>query len=436
MENTNEKIEYRGILVGLQITDTSKPEHKEDIEASMKELEELSKAAEVEVLGKIIQNRPAVDVTYFIGKGKTGEIKEMAENMEANIIIFNNELSGAQIRNLEQEIGIDVIDKTTLILDIFAKRALSKEGKLQVELAQLKYRLPRLQGLGEKLSRTGAGIGARGPGEKKLETDRRHIKEQIYDIKEELKEIAKNREIQRSQRVKSKLPIVALVGYTNAGKSTLTNELMKFHKEYDKEKEVFVKDMLFATLDVSLRKGVLRNGEEYLLTDTVGFVSDLPHDLVNAFKATLEEVKYADLLVHVIDASNKEYNLQMNTTLSVLKELEVMDKPIINVFNKVDKLDYDKNFIDVENKVYISAKTGYNMEMLLEKIEEAISKNKHIITFKFPFERGDIVSYLHKNYKFESEEYLEDGVMIKASVSLEDKNRLEKYIVEELIQKW
>ncbi|MGL5439803.1 MAG: GTPase HflX [Filifactoraceae bacterium] len=430
MEDIIEKIEYRGILVGLHVTDQNKPEYKVDLEPSMKELKELSNSAGIEVLGTLVQNRPSVDVTYYIGKGKTEEIRELANSMEANIIIFNNELSGAQIRNLENEIGVSIIDRTMLILDIFAKRALTHEGRLQVELAQLKYRLPRLKGMGENLSRTGSGIGARGPGEKKLETDRRHIKSQIYEIQQELKEIVKNREIQRGARIKAKLPIIALVGYTNAGKSTLTNVLMSTHKNYEDSKKVFVKDMLFATLDISLRKGELPNGEEYLLTDTVGFVSDLPHDLVEAFKATLEEISFADLLVHVIDASNVEYKLQIDTTLNVLKELGVEGKPIINVFNKVDKIDYEKNFINLDNKVYISAKNGYNVNLLLEKIQEEISNNKHIVTFKIPFERGDIVNYLHKNYKVADEDYIEDGIIIRVSISVEDKNRLAKFIIE------
>lgn len=431
MESTVDKIEYRAILVGLHVTDQNKPEYKADLEPSMKELKELAKAADVEVLGLLVQNRPSVDVTFYIGKGKTEEIKELAQTMEANIIIFNNELSGAQIRNLEEEIGINVIDRTMLILDIFAKRALTREGRLQVELAQLKYRLPRLKGIGSQMSRAGAGIGARGPGEKKLETDRRHIKDQIHEIQQELKDIIKNREVQRSARIKAKLPIIAMVGYTNAGKSTLTNVLMSSHKDFEETKQVFVKDMLFATLDVSLRKGSLPNGEDYLLTDTVGFVSDLPHDLVDAFKATLEEVTFADLLVHVIDASNLDHKLQIDTTMSVLKELGADNKPIIHAFNKIDKIDYEKTFVDVDNKIYLSAKTGYNMELLLERIQEEISNNKHIVNFKIPFERGDVVSYLHKNYKIENEEYVEDGVSLSLSISLEDKNRLAKFIVEE-----
>ena len=326
-----EKQQERALLIGLNITTNVKKIDDIDINESMEELKELAKAAGAEVVGSLIQNRPAIDAAYYVGKGKVEELRAYCEATDATMVIFNDELSGAHIRNLEEAVGRKVIDRTTLILDIFAQRALSKEGKLQVELAQLRYRMPRLYGMGGEMSRTGAGIGTRGPGEQKLEIDKRIILNKIADIRKELKEVSKNRETQRVQRMKSNIPIVALVGYTNAGKSTLLNELIKTHKDYEEEKEVFVKNMLFATLDVTLRKATLPNKRDFLVVDTVGFVSKLPHDLVNAFKATLEEVQYADLILHVIDATNSSYELQKQTTEAVFKDEEVGDTKTIIV---------------------------------------------------------------------------------------------------------
>ena len=276
----NKELQEKALLVGLNITSTARRSDDIDINDSMEELKELAKAAGAEVVGSVVQNRQSKEAASYIGKGKVEEIKAYSESLGATMIVFNDELSGAQIRNIEEIVGKKVIDRTTLVLDIFAQRAKSKEGKLQVELAQLKYRLPRLYGMGGEMSRTGAGIGTRGPGEQKLEVDKRNILNKAADIRRELKEVKKNRETQRVQRIKSNVPIVALVGYTNAGKSTLLNELIKTHKDYEKEKEVFAKDMLFATLDVTLRKALLPNKKEFLAVDTVGFGSKLPHDLV------------------------------------------------------------------------------------------------------------------------------------------------------------
>lgn len=360
----------RVILVGLNNTGEKE---SVDIEASMEELGELAKAANAEVLAIAIQNRPSIDAAYYIGKGKAEEIKQLCETLGVNMVIFNDELSGSQIRNLEDILNVNVIDRTVLILDIFAQRANTKEGRLQVELAQLKYRLPRLIGLGRQLSQLGAGIGTRGPGEQKLETDRRHILRRIDDIQHELKEVRKNRRVQRGRRIKSGLPIVALVGYTNSGKSTLMNSLLKMSEGYDYAREVYVKDVLFATLDTSMRKLSFPDKLEFILTDTVGFVSKLPHALIDAFKATLEEVKYADLLIHVIDASNEEYNLQRETTFNVLRELGVENKNIINVYNKIDKIS-DTTLIPRQDKTLtVSAKTGENLELLIQYIRDRIS---------------------------------------------------------------
>ncbi|OPJ56737.1 GTPase HflX [Alkalithermobacter paradoxus] len=422
------KIE-RALLVGLDITTINKRTDNIDIDSSMDELEELAKAAGAEVVGRVVQSKDARDVAYYVGKGKAQEIKEHCEALEADLVIFNDELSGAQMKNLEDLIGVSIVDRTALILDIFAQRALSKEGKLQVELAQLKYRLPRLYGLGKALSRTGAGIGTRGPGEQKLEIDKRHILNKIADIKRELKEVKKNREVQRMQRLKSDIPIVALVGYTNAGKSTLTNELIKTHKEYNKEKEVFSKDMLFATLDVTLRKATLDNNREFLVVDTVGFVSKLPHDLVEAFKATLEEVKYADLILHVVDASNKNYDIQMDTTLNVLRELKALDKEIITVFNKADKLDYEVNARKDEDVVFISCKTGYNLDVLLDKIKEKIMGNLYDVEMIIPYSRGDIFNTLKEKTIIDNFEYKEEGIYIKTTLDEADYGRYSEYII-------
>ncbi len=426
MDKKNE----RALIVGLNITNAFKKEDKIDIYDSMDELEELAKAAGAEVVEKIIQNKESRDVALYIGKGKLEEIKNYCESLDVNVVIFNDELSGSQMRNLEELLNVKVIDRAALILDIFAQRALSREGKLQVELAQLKYRLPRLSGFGKEMSKTGAGIGTRGPGEQKLEVDKRHILNKISDIRNELKEVKKNRETQRSQRLKNSIPIVALVGYTNAGKSTLTNEIMKTHKDYEIEKEVFSKDMLFATLDVTLRKAALSNKKEFLVVDTVGFVSKLPHDLVDAFKATLEEVRYADLIIHVVDASNECYDIQMNTTLDVLKELKALDKPVITVFNKVDKLEYDVDSKKDENVLFISCKTGYNIDNLLEKIKEKIMGNFHDVSLLIPYNKGDVFNTIKNKNNVDDFEYKEDGIFVAVTLDDIEYGKYKEYEIE------
>ncbi|MGP1598578.1 GTPase HflX [Peptoanaerobacter stomatis] len=418
------------ILVGLNITTDIKKQTDIDIYDSMKELEELAQAAGTKILGTTVQNKETYDAAYYIGKGKAEELAELAENMEADTIIFNEELSGVQIKNLEEITKTKVIDRTTLILDIFASRALSKEGKLQVELAQQKYRLARLIGLGSQLSRLGGGIGTRGPGEKKLEIDKRHIKQRIIDIQKELKEISKNRQTQRSSRAKSNLPLVALVGYTNSGKSTILNEIIKTHKDYDKEKEVYVQDMLFATLDVQLRKATLPSNSDYLITDTVGFVSQIPHDLIEAFKATLEEVKYADLLLHVVDLSNDKYKLQMDTTNKVLSEIGVDNKKVLYVFNKADKVNYEANISVNEPFIMISATKRYNIEKFYEMIEHMLSKSKKKVELLIPYSNSDIINKLHDKYNFE-EIYEENGTRLKVSLEEEEYGRYKNFITQE-----
>lgn len=426
-----DKIVEKALLVGLNITTNVKKVDDIDINESMEELKELAKAAGAEVVGSIIQNRTAREAAFYIGKGKVEEIRAYCESLDATVVIFNDELSGAQIRNIEELVQRKVIDRTTLILDIFAQRALSKEGKLQVELAQLKYRMPRLYGMGGEMSRTGAGIGTRGPGEQKLEVDKRHILNKMADIRQELRDVKKNRDTQRAQRLKSNIPIVALVGYTNAGKSTLLNELIKTHKDYSVEKEVLSKDMLFATLDVTLRKALLPNKREFLVVDTVGFVSKLPHDLVEAFKATLEEVHYADLIVHVVDATNDSFEIQENTTKNVLKELDANDKPTIMAYNKIDRLDLDIYPKNQENTVYISAKQGINMDKLIDMIQNALMENTYKVNLLLPYDKGDVFNKLKNKYNIEKFEYVENGIELTVDLDEEDYNMYKSYIINE-----
>lgn len=320
------------IIVGV-----SQEKNKQDFNDSMDELEELVKASGGHVVYRVTQNRTKIEPKTFIGIGKAYEILDLSKEYDAETIIFNDELSGSQMRNLEEIINKKILDRSSLILDIFATRASTKESKLQVKLAQLQYRLPRLVGYSNHLSRLGGGIGTRGPGEQKLEIDRRVIQRDITNIKKQLKEASKNRDINRQQRLRSDLPIVSLVGYTNAGKSTLMNQILKNNKASD-DKQVFEKDMLFATLNTSLRTAQFSNQQPFLLTDTVGFVSKLPTFLVESFKSTLEEITYSDLILIVVDASNSNLELQLNTTHQIIKELKSQDIPTLTVFNKMDKV--------------------------------------------------------------------------------------------------
>lgn len=410
--------EYHAILVGVQMD--------EDISYSMEELWSLAEAARVDVAGEIIQHRERPNIATYIGKGKVEELQEMCTNMEADTVIFNDELSGIQLRNLGDKLGVRVIDRTILILDIFASRAVSKEGKLQVELAQLQYRLPRLTGFGKSLSRLGAGIGTRGPGEKKLETDRRHLSERMDEIKKELQEIKSNRKTQRTRRQKEGLPVAALVGYTNSGKSALMNRLLKLTEKEDKS--VFEEDILFATLDTAQRNVKLDTNQEFILIDTVGFISKLPHSLINAFKSTLEEVVYADLLLHVVDASYPNHDFHINITNQVLKEIGAGDKEKLMVYNKIDIAEE----IIVPNGdeiMYISATRGDNVELLVKKIKEKLFMGI-VVSMLVPYDRGDISSYLHDRSKVMQMDYREKGTYIKAEISKKDYGRLEQFIME------
>lgn len=414
------------LIVGLQLFNES------DIEDSMDELEELVKAAGGVVLFRIIQKKNTIDPAYFIGRGKALEIKEYCQLHDIDTVVFNDELSGAQLRNLEDTIDRKVVDRTNLILDIFANRATSREGKLQVKLAQLKYRLPRLVGFRNYLSRTVGGIGTRGPGEQKLEVDRRHLLREINNIEKALKEVEKTRDVKRKKRESSSIPIVALVGYTNAGKSTLLNRIIDLYGDKDESKKVFVYDMLFATLETSLRQAKLPNGQKFLITDTVGFVSKLPTDLIEAFKGTLEEVKYADLILHVIDASNKNLDMQIETTMNILKDLNVLDKPIITVFNKMDKKEANELIYDtrkVDKKVFASGKYDENLDELLNMIMENLPIDYKEVTLLIPYENQPLVSYLLNNYEPRDVIYEENGVKLTVNITLKDYDRLKKHEV-------
>ncbi len=418
--------EQTAILVAL---DTEGNEAKTD--RSLDELEGLAEADGVRVIGRMAQNLDKPNTATYIGTGKVEELAEFCRTTEATLVIFDNELSGMQLRNLEDQLDTKVIDRTILILDIFASRASSREGKLQVELAQLRYRLPRLTGFGRSLSRLGGGIGTRGPGETKLETDRRHIEHRMDEIRSELAEVKANRRTQRARREKAGIPCAALVGYTNSGKSAIMNRFLSDAEK--EEKSVFEKNMLFATLDTFQRKIRLDNGREFILIDTVGFVSKLPHSLVDAFKATLEEVATADLLIHVVDASYAEHEFQMDVTRTVLGEIGAGGKDSVVVYNKCDLLNAEERselgFPEKEEALLLSAKTGEGWDKLLDAIRNHLFGDRIAARLVIPYTRGDIVSYLREHYAFDATEYVENGTQIDLELSPEDHARLNAFLV-------
>lgn len=400
------EIEERVILVGVQMNDG------EDTEESLEELSELAKTAGAQTVGTIIQNREAVHPGTYIGKGKIEEVRSLVLAMDANGVICDDELSPAQLNNLERELDCKVMDRTLLILDIFARRAVTSEGKIQVELAQLRYRSARLVGLRESLSRLGGGIGTRGPGEKKLETDRRLIRTRISALKEELKQVEKHRELIRGKRAKGNLKTAAIVGYTNAGKSTLLNVLTGA--------EVLSEDKLFATLDPTTRLLELSDGQQVLLTDTVGFIRKLPHHLVEAFKSTLEEAKYADYIIHVVDSSNPQAEKQMHIVYETLRELGAVGKPVITLFNKQDKTETEQiRDLKADHTLKISAKTGEGLEEFKELLGELLSEGMIYVERVFPYQEAGKIQMIRERGQLLSEEYTEAGIAVTARVPKE-----------------
>ena len=379
---------YNAIIVGVQ--------RDEDIEYSMEELARLVEAAGASVLGQMVQKMEKPNTATLIGKGKVEELAELVKSMEADMVVFNDELTGMQLRNLEDSIGVRVIDRPILILDIFASRATSREGKLQVELAQLKYRLPR-----------------------------RHIERRMNDIREEIAHLKSTRSVQRAKREKSSIPVVALVGYTNSGKSALMNRLLSETKK--EEKSVFEKNMLFATLDVQQRSVTLESGRQFILIDTVGFVSKLPHSLIEAFKATLEEVTYADLLLHVVDASYENHDFHINVTDKVMEEIGAGAKEKIMVYNKTDLPHSEIIPVRGCDSIEISAKYGNNIDKLIEKIEEKIFGDYVSASFLIPYERGDLSSYLCSEAEVKKMDYRENGTYFETVLKEADYRRLKCY---------
>lgn len=383
---------------------------EDDTAHSVDELEELVETAGAVTVGKMIQNRERVHPGTYLGKGKIEELKELAWELSATGVVCDDELSPAQLRNLENALEIKVMDRTMVILDIFAARAKTREGKIQVELAQLKYRAARLVGLRASLSRLGGGIGTRGPGEKKLEVDRRLIHDRIGQLKDELEDVKRHRDVIRRQREKTNVLTVAIVGYTNAGKSTLLNHLT--------QADILAEDKLFATLDPTTRGLTLPGGEKVLLTDTVGFIRKLPHHLIEAFKSTLEEARYSDVILHVVDCSNPQMDMQMHVVYDTLRQLEVKDKEIVTVFNKIDREGADTSCRDVvsDYRVKISAKTGEGMENLLEILGTILKNRRVYLERVFPYSQAGRIQKIRQNGQLISEEYEEDGIHVKAYV--------------------
>ncbi len=411
MEKNNEKMydmaqkPEKVILVAVSDGD------EEKVNESLDELAELVQTAGADRVGRMTQNRERIHPGTYIGKGKIEELKMYIESLEATGIVCDDELSPAQLKNLEDELDTKVMDRTLVILDIFAGRALTREGKIQVELAQLKYRSARLVGLRSSLSRLGGGIGTRGPGEKKLEIDRRLISDRIAALKRDVEEMERQRELARDKRSRNSVPVVAIVGYTNAGKSTLLNELT--------DAGILAEDKLFATLDPTTRNYSLPSGQEILLTDTVGFIRKLPHHLIDAFRSTLEEAKYADIILHVVDSSNPQIDAQMEIVYDTLNHLGVKEKPVITFFNKQDRFEGEKPIFKDLKADYIvegSVKTKQGLDKLVETIENILKERSIYIEHTFPYSDAGKLQLIRKYGQLVSEEYVAEGIFVKANV--------------------
>lgn len=420
-----DELQEKAVIVGVQL--------QKDLHFAygMEELHNLAEACNVEVVGEITQNLDRINPSHYVGSGKVEEIKAFYEEADANLVIFNDELSPSQIRNLEEDLECKVIDRTMLILDIFSRRAKTREAQVQVELAQLQYMLPRLVGLRASLGRQGGGssggVANRGAGETKLELDRRKIEEQISKLHKELEHIKDQRVTQRKQRTKKGVPVVSLVGYTNAGKSTVMNGLLAKTGQSE-EKQVFEKDMLFATLETSVRQIRLEDNKSFLLTDTVGFVSKLPHHLVKAFRSTLEEARNADLLLHVVDVSNEEHRYMMEVTNLTLQAVGVENVPTLYIYNKSDLAGVRYPNANGDG-LWISAKEGKGLDELLEVIKKLIFADYVTCRMVIPFDRGDIVAYLNEQANIHETKYEEDGTVLKVELSHADYDRYQQFVV-------
>ena len=414
-------VQERAVLVGLNADCFTKEQTATD--ETLEELEALLETAGGFCTGKILQNRHTPDPHSFIGEGKAQEVKMLAEFTQSTMVVFDNELSPGNIRALEEIIGVTVLDRSALILDIFAQRAKTKEGRLQVELAQYKYLLPRLSGMGHSLSRQGGGIGTRGPGETKLETDRRHIRERIYRLESELEQVRKVRSVQRERRMKNSVPVVAIVGYTNAGKSTLLNQLTGAG--------IPANNRLFDTLDTTSRQLTVSDNLDVILSDTVGFIAKLPHHLVNAFRATLEELEYADLLLHVIDAADENREEHIEVVEKLITQLAKPGVPVLRCYNKADLVGREDIPVG-EDVVPISAKQGRGMENLLKAIEKALGQARHHVLVRLPYSMGGMVDKLHSGAKVNNVEYTGEGIEIDTILDDILYGRLKEYVVKEL----
>ena len=419
-ENFERTVQERAVLVGLSADCFTKEQNATD--ETLEELEALLETAGGFCTGKILQNRHTPDAHSFIGEGKAQEVRMLIEATEATMAVFDNELSPGNIRALEEILGVTVLDRSALILDIFAQRAKTKEGKLQVELAQYKYLLPRLSGMGKSLSRQGGGIGTRGPGETKLESDRRHIRERISRLQDELAQVRQVRSVQRQRRQKNSVPVVAIVGYTNAGKSTLLNQLTGAG--------IPANNRLFDTLDTTSRQLSVSDNLDVILSDTVGFIAKLPHHLVDAFRATLEELEYADLLLHVIDASDPEKQEHIEVVEKLIAKLAKPGTPVISCYNKADLVPAEEIPVG-RDVVKISAKLGIGMDTLCKAIEEALGHSLHHATFLLPYSMGAMVDTLHSTAQVKQVEYTQDGIEVEAVVDPVLYGRLSAYIVKE-----